>query len=660
MPRCYECSKVVLSRSSSHGSYHRRTWSSGPELLSSADSGCDLCSFIRKDIEKVSAANTQRLADRSLIVLRECIGNLILSGTSFSLQLIIPEYDYEHDFCVGSSSSCVMEEAVAPRATYDPVLRACELLEACVHGDEDNHHLCKPCKVGLSVKAASLPRRLLDLSHGDTILTLDTQEYITRNRATIDELSKYCTLSYRWGQQPPPCMLRAQPTGDRIIFVVHMPQTFQDAITVARGLGIRFLWIDALCIIQPRAHDDYTDWNLEGPRMWLVYQNAICTISATCSEQPSDGFLHKVGIDHNPPCKIPVDGIEGEPRGPSWIHTGIPLKYASVIASNLNRRGWVAQERLLSRRILHFTEEGVFWECQKTGEDDDEIDDDDYVLDGKIGTNIGPHHASLMVFGNWLAFIELYSLSKFTLQTDRLIALSSIARCVPTERFGHEYYAGMWGSQLLSCLSWSSLTPCSATARESGLVIAPSWSWASVAGGVRYPLREWGAHSKNLLKKMIGVQTSLAEASNQYGNKKNGALKLRALLCSMSLPTNGKYSLDFDKPGFSDFVEGRGRLAWDEDQNHSTEMEEYTVIPLSIYLRDDTALFDALVVTLLPSTGDEDRGDSCEVYRRIGHMCWVLEEYKRSGVSPHDVRSKILVWTDALFPNATEQTIVLV
>jgi len=57
MPRCYECSKVALPAPFQFDSKDLRTWSSGPELIRSAESGCDLCAFIRKDIEKVSAAN---------------------------------------------------------------------------------------------------------------------------------------------------------------------------------------------------------------------------------------------------------------------------------------------------------------------------------------------------------------------------------------------------------------------------------------------------------------------------------------------------------------------------------------------------------------------------------------------------------------------------
>ena len=649
MPRCPECSKVVLGASWLQPYF--RTWSSGPELVRSADSGCDLCSLVRREIEKVSAANLRRIDNKFPTVLRNYDSEIVLGGDK--VYSYGPTSSFSCYLNIGSRPRCHQDPTLEP--PYDPVLRAHGLLEACMLGNKDKHDLCKPSGVDSSVNASSLPRRLLDLSHGDVVLTLDTQEWIASNRATVDDLSKYCTLSYRWGQGPPACMLRTQLTTDRITFLVSMPQTFQDAITVVRGLGIRFLWIDDLCIIQPSAHGDYTDWNMEGPRMWLVYQNAICTIAATCSEQPKDGFLHRVGIDYNPPCTIPQADIQGRTREPLFIFTAVNLWYTSVSASNLNRRGWVAQERLLSRRILYFTEEGVFWGCQASESD---IGARRVIEHLRTYQAIGPHHhASLMIFGDWLYFIELYSMSRFTLQTDRLIALSSIAKCVSMERFGHEYYAGMWGSHLLRCLSWSSNTPSFAKIREPFLAIAPSWSWASVPGGIQYPTRDEGPHSEALTKK-IEVQTILAEASNRYGNMNKGALKLRALLCSIFLPTTGGDVLLADKPAFSDLADVGGWLTWDEYQDPSRATELYTVIPLGIYIDKDRATYDALVITLVLSTDDRDTGNSCEVYQRIGHIYWRIEKSCR--IQPEDFRSKLPKWTDALFSDPTEQTIVII
>ncbi|RYN15517.1 hypothetical protein AA0115_g13022 [Alternaria tenuissima] len=248
-------------------------------------------------------------------------------------------------------------------AYFDPVRRARELLEACDPGDDDAHFRCQPEKMDTSTRVASLPRRLLALSALNYILTLDVQECICTGRATVDELSNYCTLSYRWGDKRLDCMLSTQFDGHRVLRYADLPQTFKDAIVVARGLKIRYLWIDALCIIQPSAHGDYTDWNAEGPRMWLIYQNAVCTIAATCSDKPNDGFLHKTGTDRIASCSI-FGKTEYGTELPLSFWSSSPTFYDSVVASRLNRRGWVAQERLLSRRMLHFTEEGVFWECQ--------------------------------------------------------------------------------------------------------------------------------------------------------------------------------------------------------------------------------------------------------------------------------------------------------
>jgi hypothetical protein len=42
-----------------------------------------------------------------------------------------------------------------------------------------------------------------------------------------------------------------------------LPTTYRDAIVFTRGLGMQWLWIDSLCIIQ----DDLTDWQHEASKM---------------------------------------------------------------------------------------------------------------------------------------------------------------------------------------------------------------------------------------------------------------------------------------------------------------------------------------------------------------------------------------------------------
>ena len=66
-----------------------------------------------------------------------------------------------------------------------------------------------------------------------------------------------------------------------------LPATIQDAIIVTRKLGLRYLWVDALCIFQ----DSTSDKDAEIAKMDQIYQNARLTISAASAEKCQDGFL---------------------------------------------------------------------------------------------------------------------------------------------------------------------------------------------------------------------------------------------------------------------------------------------------------------------------------------------------------------------------------
>lgn len=68
----------------------------------------------------------------------------------------------------------------------------------------------------------------------------------------------------------------------------RMPKTFQDAVVVAKAMGIRYLWIDSLCIVQ----DDLKDWKQESRVVGTIYQNATITIAATHSRNSSEGCFY--------------------------------------------------------------------------------------------------------------------------------------------------------------------------------------------------------------------------------------------------------------------------------------------------------------------------------------------------------------------------------
>ena len=66
-----------------------------------------------------------------------------------------------------------------------------------------------------------------------------------------------------------------------------LAQTFRVAVSVSVALGIRYLWIDSLCILQ----DSLDDWINESKTMQDVYTHAYCTIAATCTTSSTDGML---------------------------------------------------------------------------------------------------------------------------------------------------------------------------------------------------------------------------------------------------------------------------------------------------------------------------------------------------------------------------------
>ena len=157
----------------------------------------------------------------------------------------------------------------------------------------------------------------------------------------------------------------------------EFPRTLQDTISVTRSLGLRFLWIDALCIIQ----DDKNDWAYEASKMREVYKMAVVTIAAGDSTNTYDGYLNK------PRPQIPYSSVNWSSSGnDADVHVVIRSAGRShdaiSINSPLKRRGWTLQEgsstctaafircttdkpysALLAPRTLTFGLTQMYWEC---------------------------------------------------------------------------------------------------------------------------------------------------------------------------------------------------------------------------------------------------------------------------------------------------------
>jgi hypothetical protein len=211
-----------------------------------------------------------------------------------------------------------------------------------------------------------LPSRLLDVG-------TETQPAVSlriTSHAFPEPFPTYVTLSHCWGKfritKLQLANLAAMTAKDGIT-VDSLPMTFQDAIVATRRLGVRFLWIDSLCIIQ----DSIEDWAAESSRMGDIYAGGLCNLAATAATAAPDG---RTGcfVNRNPvlarSCRVYIDE-ESYVRSCKFERPGLyefvdlDLWSNGILKAPLGRRGWVLQERFMARRALHFGENQLFWEC---------------------------------------------------------------------------------------------------------------------------------------------------------------------------------------------------------------------------------------------------------------------------------------------------------
>jgi hypothetical protein len=263
-----------------------------------------------------------------------------------------------------------------------------------------------------------------------------------------------------------------------------LPKTFQDAVGITRKLGKRYLWIDSLCIIQ----DNSKDWQTEGLRMHETYGNAYLTIAASKTRGPNKGLFSK--SPHHKLGDFTFTLNDGE-KHVMEVRRKVQ-HFNSADGFPLLRRGWVFQERVLSRRVLHFGPQELLWECME--EEDCECGGMDE--EQNIGLNT-PKKSRFLVKNNislWNHIVTAYSSLNLTKENDILPALAGVMK-KHKPAADLRYLAGLWdGKYLLFGLSWytekkKGLLPgdyCSNLRPRPSPYRAPSWSWASVKNSIIY------------------------------------------------------------------------------------------------------------------------------------------------------------------------------
>jgi hypothetical protein len=274
----------------------------------------------------------------------------------------------------------------------------------------------------------------------------------------------YAALSYCWGGDQPVKSTLALISKWRMgIPWERLPKTLQDALIVCQMLGIRFLWVDAFCIVQ----DDPHDKSVEIGQMPNIYRNSTVTIAASRASSVVEGFLGDRTATNFPDqvFELPYQCQNGQLGSITLIRTHIEPEPLDV-------RGWTLQERLLSPRTLEFGTRQLRWICQKSNQGisdgwrqaaehnetrKDNLDDIE-VLQAQFDTLQGIQHKMQgrelgKAMENWYRLVRVYTSRSLTVPTDRILAISGIAERYG-QAFGDQYCAGIWRATLSSALLW--------------------------------------------------------------------------------------------------------------------------------------------------------------------------------------------------------------
>ncbi|KAI6756070.1 hypothetical protein HG530_011806 [Fusarium avenaceum] len=303
------------------------------------------------------------------------------------------------------------------------------------------------------------------------------------------------------------------------IRVRDLPQTIQEAILACIGLGIEYIWIDCLCIVQDSDLDE--DWKKEAAMMGFIYENSALNLCMAGSASSSESSYQTRDANLIKPLHITPDPHDKEGKG-AYMICKDSFDY-DIVNCPLRKRGWVFQEWFLAKRSLVFGQIQLWWHCREQlanetfpdgipddarvgyeeppivrayamkdtslpTKDDEKIDTRDKTsfktsTNQTVSSTQKKETDRFEVYTRWWQISCQYADTLFTYESDRVIAFSGIAQAFRTSHnLNDRYIAGIWKGDFPTGLIWSRGQAGNAEARRSLRYKAPSWSWMSIDG----------------------------------------------------------------------------------------------------------------------------------------------------------------------------------
>ncbi|KAK2744260.1 hypothetical protein FQN57_004345 [Myotisia sp. PD_48] len=455
------------------------------------------------------------------------------------------------------------------------------------------------CSRPQATNGARLPTRILDLT-GSIDRPNNRSDVKLRLRETSSgEEGRYVALSYCWGTDTGSLLKTTKATINQFkigISLHDLSWTLSDAVVSTLRLGLRYLWIDSICIIQ----DSPEDWRAEAANMASVYSNALLTFAATSSSGPEAGLIH----NYSAPYHFPF-------RGETFVLNCETNRDVNLPLEPLNTRGWALQEAFLSRRIVCFGKRQMLWKCSSRYTSEDGLVDHSDLESTELNPwasviRDGSGEDGKAYFRRWYRLIGNYSQRMLTYKKDKLVALAGMIVAV-AEHTRYRHVAGLWQDDLPAGLMWQ-VKP--GGTRDIGII--PSWSWISIDGPVLGANPQKG---EEFMLEILGVEQDWEDIPLS-SPLKVARLTVKGKIIKMIL---GK-PLDYETPRY--YLMASPKKAVGDvflDDTSLVDQSARSVWCLLISARkegkdpSDWEIPEYSVLALVPETGH-----STDTYRRVG------------------------------------------
>jgi hypothetical protein len=393
-----------------------------------------------------------------------------------------------------------------------------QLINTWLEGCLSRHHKCRPWR-DLRQDWEG-PARLLDVGEAGSP---NVRLQVVENRdGSFDK--PYLTLTYYRGGAKQ-LKLTSDSVGELVAGIKRaaLPKTFRDAVMITRQVGVRYLWIDSLCIFQ----DSDEDWQKESKKMGDIYAYSLMNISAAGADDSNGGLFFARDATAVAPVQVDIAWPLYDCVGTSTQVSPLELKLYDVV----NPIGWaedieyqrlfsqalVVQESFFSRRTLFCCQSQLYWECREATANESTtygvFMDEQISAKKKVSKSLDiigvegvwrppspaggweftpPADSKLLaeIYSGWIHISQFYTTCEISRDSDKIVTFDVVG-----QRFavllGDRYVAGLLIRALDTNLTWGTQDP---LAVRIGSTQAPTWSWGSVKGDVDWDSDALGPH----------------------------------------------------------------------------------------------------------------------------------------------------------------------